>query len=109
MAFGSNKDEASKVGINVRRWKIGLYAFSGLLSGLGGLALSSRMSTAHPLVGLGWEFDAVAAAVLGGTALEGGRGGIAGTILGVALIAVLRNGLNLIRLPSNWQHPPPGS
>ena len=66
--------------------------------------MSSRMSTAHPTVGLGWEFDAVAAAVLGGTSLSGGRGGLAGTLIGVILIAVLRNGLNLIGLPSNWQH-----
>jgi inositol transport system permease protein len=103
-AFGSNEDAADKMGIKVRNWKIGLYALAGGLSGLGGLALSSRMSTAHPIVGLGWEFDAVAAAVLGGTSLEGGRGGIAGTLIGVLLIAVLRNGLNLIGLPSNWQH-----
>lgn len=104
LGIGNNEDAVSKMGVNVRKWKIILYALAGGLSGLGGIALSSRMSTAHPIVGLGWEFDAVAAAVLGGTSLAGGRGGIAGTFVGVMLIAVLRNGLNLIGLPSNWQH-----
>lgn len=104
LAFGSNEEAAGRMGINTRRWKIALYALAGGLSGLGGLALSSRMSTAHPIVGLGWEFDAVAAVVLGGTALEGGRGGLIGTVIGVLMITALRNGLNLIGLPSNWQH-----
>ena len=104
LGMGSNEDAVNKMGISVRKWKIILYALAGGLSGLGGIALSSRMSTAHPIVGLGWEFDAVAAAVLGGTSLAGGRGGIAGTLIGVMLIAILRNGLNLIGLPSNWQH-----
>jgi ribose transport system permease protein len=104
LAFGSNEDAAAKMGINVRRWKITLYALAGSLSGLGGYALSSRMSTAHPIVGLGWEFDAVAATVLGGTSLAGGYGGVGGTVVGVALIAILRNGLNMIGMPSNWQY-----
>jgi ribose transport system permease protein len=102
--MGSNEDAVEKMGVNVRRWKITLYALAGGLAGLGGVALSSRMSTAHPIVGLGWEFDAVAAVVLGGTSLSGGRGGVTGTIVGVLLIAILRNGLNLIGLQSNWQH-----
>ncbi len=102
--LGSNEDAVRRMGVNVRQCKISLYALAGALSGLGGVALSSRMSTAHPTVGLGWEFDAVAAAVLGGTSLSGGRGSLAGTLVGVMLIAVLRNGLNLIGLPSNWQH-----
>jgi len=104
LGIGNNEDAVSRMGVSVRNCKINLYALAGGLSGLGGIALSSRMSTAHPTVGLGWEFDAVAAAVLGGTSLSGGRGGLAGTLIGVILIAVLRNGFNLIGLPSNWQH-----
>jgi ribose/xylose/arabinose/galactoside ABC-type transport system permease subunit len=104
VGIGSNEDAVGKTGVNVDRWKVVLYAFAGGLAGLGGIALSSRMSTAHPIVGLGWEFDAVAAVVLGGTSLQGGRGGLAGTLIGVLLIAILRNGLNQIGLPSNWQY-----
>jgi ribose transport system permease protein len=65
--------------------------------------MASRLQAADPVVGVGWEFDAIAATILGGTSFEEGRGGIAGTLAGVALIAVLRNGLNVIGLATAWQ------
>ncbi len=102
-ALGGNKEAARTSGVPIRRQEIRVYTAAGFLSALGGIVLIARMNSAHPTVGIGYEFDAIAATILGGTSFERGRGGIGGTVLGVALIAVLRNGLNVIGLATYLQ------
>lgn len=102
-ALGGNEAAARTAGVPIRRQKIRVYTTAGFLSALGGIVLIARMNSAHPTVGIGYEFDAIAATILGGTSFERGRGGIGGTVLGVALIAVLRNGLNVIGLATYLQ------
>jgi ribose transport system permease protein len=102
-ALGGNEEGAALTGVNTRISKFGVYAMAGILAGVAGVVMASRLQAADPVVGVGWEFDAIAATILGGTSFEEGRGGIAGTLAGVALIAVLRNGLNVIGLATAWQ------
>ncbi len=102
-AIGGNNEGARLSGINTRFWKCFLYAFAGLLTGLGAVILVARLEVADPLVGMKWEFEAIAATILGGTALNIGKGDVKGTIVGVALLTVIRSGLNVIRIPSIWQ------
>jgi len=102
-ALGGNEAGAALSGVRTKSWKFGVYVFAGLLAGVGGVVMAARLRAADPIVGVGWEFDAIAATILGGTSFEEGRGGIAGTIAGVTLIAVLRNGLNVIGLATAWQ------
>ncbi|WP_026782927.1 ABC transporter permease [Pleomorphomonas koreensis] len=94
-ALGSNEEAASLSGVNVSRTKIGAYLLSGLLAGLCGCVLMSRLVTAQPNEGVAYELDAIAAAVIGGTSLAGGVGTISGTIIGAFIIGILRNGLNM--------------
>lgn len=96
LAIGGNRPAARLAGLAVRRAELLVYAYSGLLAGLAGLLTISRMDAAHPQAGLGYEFDAIAAAVIGGAALEGGRGSAAGALLGAAFITILRNGLGVL-------------
>ncbi|MCE1252230.1 MAG: ABC transporter permease [Anaerolineae bacterium] len=103
IAIGGNESGARLSGINTVGWKWMTYIFAGLLAALGGITLASRLQAADSIVGVGWEFDAVAAAILGGTSFAKGKGGIAGTVLGVLVIGVSRNGLNVIGVPSLWQ------
>ena len=102
-AIGGNQDAAALSGINVVKRKIALYAINGFLASIAGIVLSGRMYTAHPSGGIGMEFDAVAASVIGGTALSGGRGGVTGTVMGVAIVSIIRSGLNIAGLPASWQ------
>lgn len=102
-ALGGNEEAARRAGVPIHRQKIRVYSTAGFLSALGGIVLIARMNSAHPTVGIGYEFDAIAATILGGTSFERGQGGIGGTVLGVALIAVLRNGLNVIGLATYLQ------
>ena len=102
-ALGGNREAARATGVPTRRQEFRVYAMAGLLSALGGIVLVARINSAHPTVGIGYEFDAIAATILGGTSFERGRGGLPGTILGVALIAVLRNGLNVIGMATYLQ------
>ena len=102
-AIGGNAEAARLSGIPVRRVVATLFAISGLLSALSGLALTSRLSIGQPTAGMGYELDAIAAAVIGGASLMGGQGTIPGTLIGAAIMGVLRNGCDLLRVPAFWQ------
>lgn len=95
-AIGGNPEVARLAGINVKLFTVGVYLVSGLLAGLGGVVLAMRLDAVQPTAGFTYELDTIAAVVIGGTSLSGGQGGIIGTIIGVLIIGVLRNGLNLL-------------
>jgi inositol transport system permease protein len=101
-ALGGNEQAARISGVNTDRVKIGVYTLAGLLSGLAGLVVSSRVGSGQPGQGLGIELDAIAAAVIGGTSLSGGIGTIWGTIVGALIIGVLDNGLILLNVDQYW-------
>ncbi len=102
-ALGSNEEAARLSGVNVNFWKIITYALSGLICGVAGLLVSSRLNSAQPALGLGYELDAIAAAVIGGTSLAGGRGTILGTIIGAFIMSVLTNGLRVMGVQEEWK------
>ena len=102
-AVGGNPDAARLAGIRTRFILLSVYIVSGFLSALGGILLASRMNSGQPNAGIMYELDAIAAVVVGGTSLFGGRGSIIGTFIGAMLIAVLRNGLNLMNVSSYLQ------
>ncbi|HQY92848.1 ABC transporter permease [Caldilinea sp.] len=101
-ALGGNEQAARISGVNIDRVKIGVYTLAGLLSGLAGLVVSSRVGSGQPGQGVGIELDAIAAAVIGGTSLAGGIGTIWGTIVGALIIGVLDNGLILLNVDQYW-------
>lgn len=102
-ALGSNEEAARLSGVNVDFWKIVTYALSGLICGVAGLLVSSRLNSAQPALGLGYELDAIAAVVIGGTSLSGGRGTILGTIIGAFIMSVLTNGLRVMGVQEEWK------
>lgn len=102
-ATGSNEQSAKLAGINVNLTKLITYAISGCMSALSGLILLSRLSSAQPTLGSGYELDAIAAVALGGTSMNGGRGRVWGTFVGILIIAVLNNGLNILGVSSYYQ------
>ena len=102
-ATGSNAKCANLVGVNTSKIKISVYAISGFMSALAGLIMISRLNSAQPDMGSGFELDAIAAVALGGTSMSGGRGKITGTVAGVLIIAVLNNGLNIMEVTSYYQ------
>ena len=102
-ATGSNEQSAKLAGINVNRTKLITYAISGCMSALSGLILLSRLSSAQPTLGTGYELDAIAAVALGGTSMNGGRGRVWGTFVGILIIAVQNNGLNILGVSSYYQ------
>lgn len=102
-AIGGNRDAARFSGINVQKIEILVFTLIGFLSGVSGVVLSARMSSGQPTVGNGFELDAIAAVVLGGTSFSGGIGKIGGTVIGVLVIGILNNGLNLLNINSFWQ------
>lgn len=102
-AVGSNEKTAYLSGLDVTRSKIGVYALSGFLAAVAGIILTSRLVSAAPTAGEGYELDSIAAAVIGGASLTGGVGGIAGTLIGAFVMGVLRNGLNLLDVSYYWQ------
>ena len=102
-ATGSNWKSAKLAGVNIDRTKIIAYAISGLMSAMAGLILLSRLNSAQPTLGSGYELDAIAAAALGGVSMDGGRGKLWGTFVGVLIIAVLNNGLNILGVSSYYQ------
>ena len=102
-ATGSNAKCANLVGVNTTKTKISVYAISGFLSALAGLLMISRVNSAQPTLGDGYELDAIASVALGGTSMSGGRGKISGTVAGVLIIAVLNNGLNIMGVSTYYQ------
>nr|WP_185835460.1 ribose ABC transporter permease [Vibrio cholerae] len=102
-AVGGNESATRLSGINVDRVKIGVYAICGLLAALAGIIVTSRLSSAQPTAGMGYELDAIAAVVLGGTSLMGGKGRIMGTLIGALIIGFLNNALNLLDVSSYYQ------
>ena len=102
-ATGSNAKAANLAGVNIDRTKLAAYAISGGMAALSGLILLSRLGSAQPTLGEGYELDAIAAVALGGTSMNGGRGKIWGTFIGVLIIAVLNNGLNILGVSSYYQ------
>ena len=95
-AIGGSEESVRRTGINVRRFKLGIYVICGALSGLASIVLAARINSAHPGVGFGYELDAIAAAVIGGASLMGGRGSIMGAIIGALIMATIRFGLNVL-------------
>ena len=108
-ATGGNSEAAALSGVNVDRVQILVYTLSGLTAAIAGVILTSRLDSAQPTAGAGYELDAITAVVLGGTSLAGGRGWIFGTLLGALLIGVLNNGLNLIGISAFYQQVIKGS
>ena len=102
-ALGSNEEAVRLSGVNVDRWKIIVYSFAGALCGIAGLMIASRLNSAQPALGPGYELDAIAAVVIGGTSLAGGVGTILGTIIGAFIISVLTNGLRILSVAQEWQ------
>lgn len=102
-ALGSNEEAARLSGINVDAWKIAIYTLGGLFSGLGGVLMASRLNSAQPALGQGYELEAIAAVVIGGTSLSGGEGSILGTVIGAFIMSVLTNGLRILSIPQEWQ------
>jgi ribose transport system permease protein len=103
VAIGGNESGARLSGVNTILWKWMVYVVAGVLAAISGITLAARLEAADSIVGVGWEFDAIAATILGGTSFARGKGGIGGTVLGVLVIGVTRNGLNVIGVPSLWQ------
>lgn len=102
-ALGSNEEAVRLSGVNVDRWKVIIYSFAGGICGVAGLLIASRLNSAQPALGQGYELDAIAAAVIGGTSLSGGVGTILGTIIGAFIMSVLINGLRIMSVAQEWQ------
>jgi ribose transport system permease protein len=102
-ALGSNEEAARLSGVNVDAWKIAVYAVGGSICGLAGLLIASRLNSAQPALGQGYELDAIAAVVIGGTSLSGGTGTITGTMIGAFIMSVLVNGLRVMSVAQEWQ------
>ena len=102
-AVGGNERAARLTGIKVNRVLLFVYGISGLLAGLAGIMSASRLYSASGILGQGYELDAIAAVILGGTSFTGGIGTIGGTLLGALIIAILNNGLTLLNLSYFWQ------
>ncbi|GAB3537142.1 ABC transporter permease [Arthrobacter tecti] len=102
-SIGSNEEATALSGINVRKWKMWVYMAAGAFTGLAGVVIASRLSSAQPGQGMGYELQAIAAVVIGGTSLQGGKGSIVGTVIGALIMSVLTNGLRVISVPQEWQ------
>jgi ribose transport system permease protein len=102
-AVGGNERAARLTGLNVARIKLAIYTLAGALAGVAGLIVTARLDSAQPNAGLGYELDSIAAVVIGGTSLSGGRGSVAGTVLGCLIIGVLNTGLFHLNVSPFWQ------
>jgi ribose transport system permease protein len=103
VAIGGNEETTGLAGIPIKRYKLGIYMLGGFLTGIAAALLTARLSSADPTAGSGYELDAIAATVMGGTSLSGGEGTILGTIVGALIISLVRNGMNILNVPTFWQ------
>lgn len=102
-AIGSNEEATKLSGVNVNFWKVSIYSLAGAFTGVAGVIMASRLSSAQPALGQGYELEAIAAVVIGGTSLSGGKGTIVGTVIGALIMSVLTNGLRIMSIPQEWQ------
>ncbi|MGO1385272.1 MAG: ABC transporter permease [Arachnia sp.] len=103
LAIGSNEEATRISGVNTRRWKMLAYIIGGVFTGISGILMSSRLSAAQPTLGQGYEMYAIAAAVIGGTSLRGGRASIFGAVIGAVTIQTIFNGLTVMGVQDQWQ------
>jgi ribose transport system permease protein len=103
LAYGSNEEAVRISGIAVHKLLIKVYALSGLMAAIAGIVLASRLETVHPEMGTGYELDAIAAAIIGGTSLSGGKGTLIGTVLGAFILYLISNSLNLLNIDPDWE------
>lgn len=108
-AIGGNETAAAMSGIKIKKAKMTVYAIAGALAGIGGIIVTSRLDSAQPNAGFGFELDSIAAVVIGGTSLSGGKGTIMGTVQGALIIGILNNGLVLLNVSPFWQQVVKGS
>lgn len=101
--IGSNEIALNRLGVNVRKYKVLVFSLCGLCAGIAGLIVTARLNSAEPLAGQGYEMDAIAAAILGGTSMQGGKGSIFGTVIACFILNILKNGLTLMAIPSHYQ------
>ena len=102
-AIGSNEEATRLSGINTRKWVLAIYTLAGVATGIAGVVLAARLNSAQPQLGVGYELQAIAAVIIGGTSLLGGRGSILGTIIGALIMSVLINGLRILAIQTEWQ------
>ncbi|SES75353.1 ribose transport system permease protein [Salinibacillus kushneri] len=102
-SIGSNEESTRLSGVNVNRWKIIIYSIAGLFTGVAGVVMAARLNSAQPALGMGYELEAIAAVVIGGTSLSGGKGTMVGTVIGALIMSVLTNGLRILSVPQEWQ------
>lgn len=103
-AIGSNTEATKLSGVKVNHWLVSVYALCGVYVGLAAVVMTSRLGSAQPDLGLGYELEAIAAVIIGGTSLLGGKGTISGTIIGALIMSVLINGLRILELQQEWQY-----
>jgi ribose transport system permease protein len=103
LALGSSEEATLLSGVNVNRLRIQVYALSGLLAAISGIMLASRLTTVHPEMGKGYELEAIAAAVIGGTSLAGGKGNLLGAALGAIVLYLIKNAMNLLNIHPYWE------
>lgn len=100
---GTNAVALNRAGVDVKKYKTMIFALCGLCAGIAGLIVTARLNSAEPLAGQGYEMDAIAATILGGTSMRGGKGSIAGTVVACFILNVLKNGLVLLAISSHYQ------
>ncbi|MBE7048239.1 MAG: ABC transporter permease [Ruminococcaceae bacterium] len=103
VAIGSNTEATRLSGVNVVGWLTAIHALCGLFCGIAGVVISSRLGSAQPALGQGYELEAIAAVVIGGTSLSGGQGTISGTVIGAFIMSILTNGLRILGVKQEWQ------
>lgn len=101
--IGSNEIALNRSGVNVRKYKVLVFTFCGFCAGIAGMIVTARLNSAEPLAGQGYEMDAIAAAILGGTSMQGGKGSIIGTVAACFILNVLKNGLTLLSISTHYQ------
>lgn len=103
-AIGSNEEATRLSGVNTHKWEILIYMVAGVFTGIAGVVIAARLDSAQPQLGSGYELQAIAAVIIGGTSLLGGRGSIMGTLIGALVMSVLINGLRILSIQTEWQN-----